>query len=574
MVQMIRSPIILTAGHVDHGKTTLLDKIRGTAVAKAEAGQITQAISATNIPVSTIKNICGPLLEKFKIQLVVPGLLLIDSPGHAAFITLRKRGGSVADLAILVVDINQGFQEQTDESLAILKEYKTPFVIAATKIDKIQGWFSGSSSFSDNLSKQRDFIRDELDQKVYSLVSALAERGFESERFDRITDFSKQVAIVPCSGSSGEGIPELLMVLSGLSQQFLKNRLFLSDVAKGSVLEVKEVRGLGITIDVILYDGVIRKGDNLIIGGKEPIVTKVKALLRPRELQELRVEKQFEAIDQVEAAAGIKISAPDLDKVIPGSPIIATGSEENIQNYVDEVQKEVAEVEFTKDINGIEVKADSLGSLEAMIKLLTEEGITIRKADVGQVNREDLIDAQSMEDELKKVILVFNVKSPDEIKSVAKDLGVNIFESDVIYRLIEEYKQWCQEKSERELQRKLENVNRPVELVFLKDTIFRSSNPAVFGVEVVRGFLKSGVLLKRGEKIIGRVKEMQREGKTINDAKKGDRIAVSIEDVTIGRHIFEGDKLVSALSDYDIRTLKEIYDKLTESEKELLSELS
>lgn len=570
---MIRSPIILTAGHVDAGKTTLLDKIRGTTVAQFEHGFITQDIGASYIPVEIIKKLCGPLLEKFKIQLMIPGLLIIDSPGHAAFITLRRRGGSVSDLAILVVDINQGFQEQTYESLAILKEYKTPFVVAATKIDKIQGWFSGFGSFSENLAKQQDYVKDELDRKVYSLVSHLAEKGVESERFDRITDFRKQVAIVPCSAVTGEGIPELLLMLAGLSQQFLKDRLELSNIAKGSVLEVKEVRGLGTTIDVILYDGVVRKGDTLIIGGKEPIVTKVKSLLKPRELQELRVEKQFEILDQVEAAAGIKISAPNLENVIPGSPIIAVESEEDIQKYVEEVQKEVEEVEFTKDIDGIAVEADSLGSVEAMIKLLSEEGIPIRRANAGQITREDIVAAEGAHDELRRVILAFNVKVSGEMKSVAKDLGVTIFENNVIYRLIEDYKLWCTEKKDREVQEKLENVNRPVELLFLKDAVFRSSHPAVFGVEVVRGILKSGVMLKRGERIIGRVKQVEREGKTIDEAKKGDRVAISIEDVTIGRHVFEDDRLFSALSDTDLKILREVYDKLTDSEKELLSEI-
>lgn len=504
---------------------------------------------------------------------MIPGLLLIDSPGHAAFITLRKRGGSISDLAILVVDINQGFQEQTDESLAILKEYKTPFVVAATKLDKIQGWFSQAGSFSSNLGKQQDYVKDELDRKMYSLVSRLAEKGIESERFDRITDFKKQVAIVPCSALTGESVPELLLMLAGLSQQFLKDRLELSDVAKGSVLEIKEIRGLGMTIDVILYDGVIRKGDNLIIGGKKPIVTKVKALLRHRELQELTVEKQFESVDQVEAAAGIKISAPNLENVISGSPIIAVEDEQDIQKYVDEVQKEVEEVEFTKDIDGVAVEADSFGSVEAMIKLLTEEGIPIRRADVGQVTREDIIAAQGTEDESKRVILVFNVKVSDEMKSVAKDLGVTVFENNVIYRLIEDYKQWCSQKKERELQEKLESVNRPVELNFIKGAIFRSSHPSVFGVEITRGFLKPGVLLKRGERVIGRVKQVQREGKTIAEAKKGDKVAISVEDVTIGRHIFEGDKLVSALGENDLKILREVYDKLTDSEKELLNEI-
>ncbi len=572
---MIRSPIILTAGHVDHGKTTLLDKIRGTTVAKSEPGLITQSIGATNIPISTIKNICGHLLGKFKIELVIPGLLLIDSPGHAAFITLRKRGGSVADLAILVVDITQGFQEQTNESLAILKEYKTPFVVAATKLDKMQGWFSNSTSFIENIPRQQEYVKNELDTKLYSIVSELAQRGFESERFDRITDFTKQIAIVPCSGTTGEGIPELVLMLAGLSQQFLKNKLTLSNVAKGSVLEVKDVRGLGTTVDVILYDGIIRKGDTMVIGGKQPIVTKIKAILRPKELKELRVEKQFDTIEKVEAAAGIKISAPNLENVIPGSPIIAVSSEEDVKQYVEEAQKEVEEVEFTKDIDGIAIEADSLGSVEAMIKLLTEEGISIRHADAGQVTREDVIAAQGNEDLLKRAILVFNVKVSDEIKSMATDLGVKIFENNVIYRLIEDYKEWVENKKQNLTEEKLSRINRPVEIRLIKGAVFRSSNPAVVGVEILRGYLKTGVLLKREDgKFVGRVKEVQSEGKSIEFAKKNDKVAVSIEDATVGRQIFEGDVLTSVLNMDDVRVLREVFDELTESEKELLNELT
>lgn len=569
-----RSPIIVTVGHIDHGKTTLLDKIRGTAVAKGEAGGISQYIGASSIPIETIKKICGQLLEKFKIQLVVPGLLILDTPGHASFITLRKRGGSIADLAILVIDMNEGFKEQTEESLAILKEYKTPFVVAATKLDKIHGWFSSTELFSESLLKQQDYVKDELDKKIYSLVSQLYERGFDSERFDKIIDFKNQVAIVPCSGSTGEGISELLMVLSGLSQQFLKDKLELSDVAKGSVLEVKDVKGLGTTIDVILYDGRINRGDYLIIGGKEPTVTRVRSLLKPRELKELRVEKQFENIESIEASAGVKISAPNLENVVAGYPIIAIKSEDKIEDFKQEVQKEVEEVQFTKQIDGIIIKTDTLGGLEAMIKLLTDGDVPIRKAEIGQINREDVIEAQSAKNELNKVILAFNLKVPEETRNSAKDLGVTIFENQVIYRLVEEYNEWCSQRKDRELQKKLENVTRPAELIFLKGTVFRSSHPAIFGVEIIRGFLRFGSLLKRNDgKIIGRIKQIQKEGKTIDEAKKGDKVAISIEDVTVGRHIFEGNKLFTALTENDLKILREIYDKLTDSEKELLNEI-
>jgi translation initiation factor 5B len=571
----IRSPIIVTVGHIDHGKTTLLDKIRGTAVTKGEAGLITQHVGASYIPLEKIHNICGELLKKLKIELKVPSLLFVDTPGHAAFVSLRKRGGAVSDLAILVVDINEGFKEQTDESLKILKEYKTPFVVAATKIDKLSGWFPHKDScFLDSFQKQREDVKEELDKKFYHLVIQLSERGFNSERFDRVEDFTKQIAIVPCSGSTGEGVPELLVMQAGLSQQFLKERLTLSETAKGAVLEVKEVKGLGTTIDVILYDGLIRKGDYLIIGGKTPIVTKIKTLLRPRPLQELRVEKQFEQLDEVSAAAGIKISAPNLEQVIAGSPIIAVKNESEIEEAKNLIQKEVEEVQFTKNIDGILVKADTLGSLEAAIKLLSQEDIPIRKADVGSIAKEDIVEAQNVTDELKKVILVFNVKVSEESRNMAKDLGIKVFENQVIYRLIEDYKEWCYQKKERELQEKLEKVTRPAQVKILRDCIFRVSNPAVFGVEILKGVLKPGVLMrKEGGKIIGRIKEMQKEGKNIPEAKTGDKVAISMEEPTIGRQIKEGDVLITNIGEYDRKILNEIISKLTEGEKELLKEI-
>ncbi|MEM4914769.1 MAG: GTP-binding protein, partial [Thermosphaera sp.] len=117
-------------GHVDHGKTTLLDKIRGTAVARKEPGEITQHVGASIVPSSVLKKIAEPLKKYFpKLQIEVPGLLFIDTPGHELFANLRKRGGSVADMAILVVDVMEGFQPQTIEAISILKEKKVPFVV-------------------------------------------------------------------------------------------------------------------------------------------------------------------------------------------------------------------------------------------------------------------------------------------------------------------------------------------------------------------------------------------------------------------------------------------------------------
>lgn len=572
---MIRSPIIVTVGHVDHGKTTLLDKIRGTAVTKLEPGMLSQHVGASYIPIETAKKICGELLKKMNIEITIPGLLLLDTPGHAAFITLRRRGGAVSDMAILVVDVTEGFQEQTDESLAVLKEFKTPFIVAATKIDKIPGWYPYKDScFIDSFKKQREDVKDDIEKKIYQLVSQLAERGFNSERFDRVDDFTKQIVIVPCSSISGEGVAELLMVLTGLAQQFLKKRLEVSDSGRGAVLEVKDVKGFGTTIDVILYDGSIRKSDFLVIGGKQPIVTKIKALLSPRPLQELRVEKQFDSVDEVAAAAGIKIAAPDLEDVISGSPIIAVRNENEIEEAKLTVQKEVEEVQFTKQIEGVTLKADTLGSLEAMIKLVSEENMPIRKAEVGHVTKQDILELQNMKDELRKVVLAFNVKSLEDAENLAKDLKIKIFQSNVIYRIIDEYKGWCLQKKEREIEEKLESVARPVKLKVLKGCIFHTAKPCIFGVEILAGFLKSGISLRKEDgKVIGKVKEIQKEGQVVKEAKTRDKVAISMEEPTAGRTFEEGNVLVSVLNDHDRKTLKEIFDKLTEDEKSLLEKI-
>lgn len=571
MTKKIRSPIIVVVGHSDHGKTTLLDRIRGTAVTKQEPGMLTQHTGASYVPLDVIQNISGKLLEKFKIKLDIPGLLFIDVPGHKAFLGMRKRGGSVSDLAILVVDITEGFQEQTDESLNVLKEFKTPFVVAATKLDRLRGWYPNKeSSFLDSFERQRDEIKADAEGAVYKIVSQLSERGFDSERFDRISNFAKQIAVVPVSSTTGEGIPDLLMMLSGLAQQFLKEKLEVSKRARGSVLEVKEVRGLGLTIDAILYDGTVRKGDYMIVGGREPKVTRVKALLEPRKMQDIRTEKQFEPVDEISAAAGVKISALDLEGVIAGSPIVFVSDESEIEQAKGEVQKEVEEVQFDKNVDGVILRADTLGSLEAMIKILNDEGIPIKKAEAGSVSKQDVMESQNVKDVLRRAILVFNAPVPTDVDQMAKDMGIKLMHSEIIYRLVEEYKEWVAAEQAKELKEKESNVTHPCEFRILKGTVFRQSNPAVFGVEILRGILKPGVLMARGAKRIDRVKEIGKEGKPIQEAKRGDKVAVSMENVTVGRQVNEGDVLQVMIPEHHMKILKEIFDKLTEDEKDLL----
>ncbi len=566
---MIRQPIISVLGHVDHGKTTILDSIRKSAVASGEAGGITQHIGATEVPLEIVRKLCGCLVEEGKIK--IPGLLFIDTPGHEAFTTLRKRGGSIADLAILVVDLNEGFQPQTDESLTFLKEFKTPFVVAASKMDRITGWKrQDTRSFMESYKKQGDSVKREMDTKLYELVGSLGERGFSSERFDRVHNFGKNVAIVPVSGLTGEGIGELMMVLIGLSQQFLRDKIEIKERnGYGNVLEVKEVKGLGTTIDVILYDGQISKGDYLVVGGEEPLVTTVKALLKPRELGELRVEKKFSYVDQVFAASGIKISAPDLECVIPGSPI-RTCRKEDVEKVKEELRKEVESVEIETENEGVMVKADTLGSLEGMIKILKGSEIPIRKAKIGCVNKCDTMEMSTIKEEKNRVIFAFNVRVLSEAGEIE---GVRIFKSPVIYKLIEDYKEWKEETEEKKKRDRLSGVTRPGKIKIIPGYIFRASNPAIVGVEVTGGVVKPGYSLVKEGKIVGKIEQIQKEGSNVAGAKYGDKLAVSIDGPTVGRQIKEGDELYTAMSRENIRKLEDMKELLGKTELDVLEEI-
>lgn len=557
---MIRQPIVSVLGHVDHGKTTLLDKIRESVVAKKEAGGITQSIGATQIPIDVVKKICGPLLDKLKIDVTIPGLLIIDTPGHEAFCSLRERGGSCADIAILIVDINEGFKPQTDESLGFLKQFKTPFLVVANKIDRISGWIKNENAcFFESFEKQPEWVKNQFDELFYKLVGQLSERGFSSERYDRVDDFKNNVAIVPCSGLTGEGIPELLMILTGLAQQFLKKELeTTSGTGKGSILEVKDVKGLGTTIDVILYDGEIKRGDWLIIGGKEPFATKIKALLIPPALKEMRIERQFDQVESVSAAAGVKISAPGLENAIAGSPIVAVSDESEIEEIKKEMMEAVKRVEIETNGDGVILKADTLGSLEALIHILKKKNIPVRKAEVGEVGRKDVLEIETVKDPLKKVIIAFNVPVSELAEKESRDRKIKIMKSEVIYTLFDEYDKFVKEVWERIKQEKLSSITRPAKIQLLKGMVFRQNDPAVVGVEVLEGLLKSGVKLKRGDTEIGTVKAIQSENTSVSEAKKGDRVAVSIDGPTVGRHIREDDILTTIVTKNDIKILEEL----------------
>jgi translation initiation factor 5B len=577
----IRQPIVVVLGHVNAGKTTLLDKIRGTAISLREAGGLTQHIGASLLPRSTIEKICGNLLEKFKIKLTIPGLLIVDTPGHEIFMNLRRRGGAVSDIAILVTDFLKGLEAQTYESLSILRARKTPFLVAYNKVDRVEGWRPiENSPFTDSINKQENFVKKYVEERIYELIGELTKEGFSADRFDRVTDFTKNVAIVPTSARTGEGIPELLAMLAGLTQSYMMGRLQIEEgPAKGTILEVRDEPGLGTTIDVIIYNGILRKGDTIVVGGKSrAIVTRVRGLVQPKPFVETGESRdKFIHVDEVSAASGVKIIAPELENAMAGSPLVVTDSDSDTDRAIADVMSEINRIKINTNNKGVILKADTLGALEAIVKYLEDRKIPIRMADVSDVSKRDIMEAAAVKEDapLSAVVLCFSVRVLPEAKEEAERLDIPIFKNDVVYRLAEEYEMWVKQRTEEEKKRTVDSLVLPAKIRLLPGYVFRRSHPVIVGVEVLAGKVKSKTMLmnQNGDEI-GEIAQMQDEGKTVSQASKGAQVAISIRgNILVGRQINEGDILYANIPEQDIKIMRtRLEAELSPEDLQVLSE--
>jgi translation initiation factor 5B len=569
-------------GHVDAGKTTLLDKIRGTAVAKREPGTMTQHIGASFLPWKALESICGELLDRIKAEIIIPGFLVIDTPGHEAFSNLRRRGGSIADIAILVVDVLRGLEQQTFEAIEILRERKVPFVVAVNKIDKIPGWRSfPEAPFAESLRRQEQAAQLRLEELLSYIIQQFNSLGFRADRYDRVRDFTKVLALVPLSALTGEGIPDLMLVLAGLAQRYLKKRLEARiTLGRGVLLELREETGLGTTATLILYDGVIKRGDLVVTGGiNGPLVTRVRSLLMPKPLDEMRSpEDKFREVKEVVAAAGVKLVAEKLEEAIAGAPLYVVSSEEEIEKFSKLVEEEIGGVKFEKDIIGVVVKADTLGTLEALIGFLRKNGIPIRVADIGPVARRDLVHALMVreKDPLYAAILAFNVKILPEVREEAVSHGVPIFQGNIMYKLVEDFQLWYQAQKDQAIKAAFQKLTPPAVIQILPGYVFRRRDPIIVGVKVVIGRIRSGVpLVTKTGREIGDIMQIREHDKVLEFASEGAEVAVSIRTkAMVGRQVNEGDYLYSNVPVDEINTLLEKYSKyLSEGEQNYLKKL-
>jgi len=577
----LRQPVVVILGHVDAGKTSLADSLRGTGVQAREVGGITQEIGASFFPMETLKQICGPLLSKAGGELQIPGLLMIETPGDAVFFNLRLRGGSAADIAILVVDVLKGLENQTLESIDILKQRHVPFLVALNKIDMITGWKKGSEGLLIELLKEQPpSWNDELEERLYNVVGGLSRLGFQSDAYYRVKDFRQQVSIVPVSARTHAGIPEMLAMLIGLAQQFLKGRLQAVDAARGGrgiILEMQEEVGMGETANVILTEGSLHVGDTIGLVRKEgAFKSKVKALFMPKPLDEMRDPRdKFTPVDSVYAAAGVKLVSPDLAGVVPGTSVASFKTEKQFLELKSEMEKELSNIVVKTDNMGVIVKAGSIGGLEALLRMLEERGIPVRQADIGDISKNDIVDAQVVgeHDPYLGAILGFDSKVLPEAKD---HVGTSpIFVSSIIYEVIDNYVNWAAAKKEADEKAALSALTRPCRLKVIPGAFFRNKDPAVFGVEIGAGRLRPKVRLMSASGVeLGTIEQIQDQGKALNEAKQGDKVAISVDGPTLGRQVKENDVIYTMPRSHEARALRtELAGSLTPDEKVVLDEI-
>lgn len=567
------------------GKTKLLDKIRQTNVQEGEAGGITQQIGATYFPAEAIEKKTAVLGKDQVEQMKVPGLLVIDTPGHESFTNLRSRGSSLCNIAILVVDIMHGLEQQTLESIRLLRDRRTPFIVALNKIDRLFEWkATPNNSFKDSLAKQKKSVRQEFETRLEKTILAFAEQGLNAALYYKNPNFAKYVSLVPTSAHTGEGVPDMLNLLVNLTQTRMSDKLMYVTELECTVLEVKVIEGLGTTIDVVLVNGWLHEGDKIVLCGLNgPIVTQVRALLTPQPMRELRIKSQYVHHKSVKAALGIKIAAPDLDKAIAGSRLLVCGPEDDEDDLKEEVMSDLTNLmnSIDRQGKGVWVQASTLGSLEALLEFLRTSNIPVFGINIGPVHRKDVVKASVMLEKAKEfaVMLCFDVKVEKEAEEMADDLGIKVFKADIIYHLFDRFVEYNKSMLEEKRKEQAGQAVFPCVLKMVPRAIINKKNPIIMGVDVVEGSLRLGTPIcvvrpnaegVREVTVLGKVTSMEQNHKPMEVVKKGHGgggIAIKIEASsgeqakTYGRHFDESDEFYSRITRTSIDVLKDSFRK-------------
>ncbi|KAJ8528518.1 hypothetical protein K7X08_022210 [Anisodus acutangulus] len=569
----LRSPICCIMGHVDTGKTKLLDCIRGTNVQEGEAGGITQQIGATYFPAENIRERTKELKADAKLK--VPGLLVIDTPGHESFANLRSRGSGLCDIAILVVDIMHGLEPQTIESLNLLKMRNTEFIVALNKVDRLYGWkVCRNAPIVKAMKQQSKDVQFEFNNRLTQVVTQFKEQGINTELYYKNKEMGKDTfSIIPTSAISGEGIPDMLLLLVQWTQKTMVEKLTYSNEVQCTVLEVKVVEGHGTTIDVVLVNGVLHEGDQIVVCGMQgPIITTIRALLTPHPMKELRVKGTYLHHKKIKAAQGIKITAQGFEHAIAGTSLYVVGPGDDVEDIKEAAMEDMKSVmsRIDKSGEGVYVQASTLGSLEALLEFLKtpEVSIPVSGIGIGPVHKKDVMKASVMLEKKKEyaTILAFDVKVTQEARELADEAGVKIFMADIIYHLFDQFKAYIDTIKEEQKKEVAEEAVFPCVLKIVPNCVFNKKDPIVLGVDVLEGIARIGTPICIPQKDfidIGRLASIENNHRPVDYAKKGQRVAVKIvgsnseeQQKMFGRHFETEDELVSKISRRSIDILK------------------
>ncbi|CAL8115263.1 unnamed protein product [Orchesella dallaii] len=588
-VDNLRSPVVCVLGHVDTGKTKILDKLRRTHVQDGEAGGITQQIGATNVPIDAIKEAAKFVKGFTELAVRVPGLLLIDTPGHESFSNLRSRGSSVCDIAILVVDIMHGLEPQTLESIKLLKAKNTPFIVALNKIDRIYDWQPNAKrDVRDDVKGQSKLAMNEYTKRTNDVIVQFAEQGLNVALFYKNPDPNEYMSMVPTSAATGEGMGNLMALIVEYSQSMLTKRLMYSNELQATVLEVKAIPGLGTTIDVILINGALREGDTLILAGTEgPIVTQIRSLLTPQPMKELRVKNTYIEYKEIKGSIGVKIAAKDLEKAIAGLNVSVACQPDEVEFCRSEVAHELKSAlsSIRLQERGVFVQASTLGSLEALLEFLRTSSIPYSGIRIGPVVKRDVMKASVMleHDSQYAVILAFDVKIERDAQELADHLGVKIFHADIIYHLFDQFMAYRDELKAKKREEFKHIAVFPCKLKILPQFIFNTRDPILVGVSVEAGTVCIGTPLcvpSKGFVEIGKVTSIELNQKQVEKATKGQEVSVKIEPIPgdspkmLGRHFEETDLMISKISRESIDACKEYFrNELQKADWQLMVEL-
>ncbi|EFA79965.1 eukaryotic translation initiation factor 5B [Heterostelium album PN500] len=580
----LRSPILCILGHVDTGKTSLLDKIRSTNVQGGEARGITQQIGASFVPVETIKEQTKGINEKLKVNFRLPGLLLIDTPGHESFNNLRSRGSGLCDLAILVIDIVHGIEKQTVESINLLRMRKTPFVVALNKVDRVYEWQKYVNlSMNEELKLQNRHTAQDFESRTNKIIAQLAEHELNAALYWRNSDYKKVVSLVPTSAVTGEGLGDLMLVVVQLMQKIMSEKVTYRNTLECTILEVKAIEGLGTTVDAVLVNGVLNEGDKIVVSGfGGPIVTTIRSLLTPPPLRETRVKTALIPNKSIRASMGVKIVAPGLEKAVAGTSLYVVGEDDDLEELKREAQKDVDSVLATDDTEeiGVTIQASTLGSLEAFSTFLKGEKIPVAFKAIGPVHKKHVMNAAIMANKDPKyaILLAFGVKVEESAMQTANELKITIMSEETIYLFVDRLKTYFGAIKEKLREQTANVCVWPCLLDVIK--VFRQKDPILVGVRIKEGTLRIGTPLvlpdpNQQHVDIGVVQSIKLNEKDVNIAKKDDEVSISIDDsntkTTFGRHFDDKKDWYSKISRDSIDALKEAWsDELTKQDKQLI----